>query len=256
MDFFLHSFDILVSQPLYNSLVIIYNIVGNFGFSIILLTALIKLALIPLSKKQIKSQKEMAELQPKIKKLQKKYKDDREKLSKETMVLYKEHKVNPAAGCLPLIVQMIVFIGLYRVIKHLSEGGFEIAQEKLYDFVSLPTVTDGNFYGLLNLAEPNVVLAVITAGAQFLQLKMMQIKNEKKTDIVKEEEKSDNKNPDFATIMQKQMLFIVPAMTLFIGLKFPSGLALYWLTSTVFMIAQQWYIINKEKKEKLQEENK
>jgi YidC/Oxa1 family membrane protein insertase len=249
MDFFLHAFDTLVSQPLYNGLVIFYNIVGNFGLAIILLTILIKLALIPLSKKQIKSQKEMQELQPEIKKLQAKYKDDKEKLSKETMILYKKHHINPAAGCLPLIVQMIVFIGLYRVIKGLSEGGFEVIKDRLYDFVNMPIATNGDFFHILNLAEPNVFLAILTAAAQFLQLKMMQTKNKKTTEITTKKADKKNKEPDFASIMQKQMLFIVPIMTLFIGLKFPSGLALYWLTSTVFMIAQQWYIMHKEKKE-------
>jgi YidC/Oxa1 family membrane protein insertase len=99
----------------------------------------------------------------------------------------------------------------------------------------------------MNLTIPSIPLAVITAAAQFYQLKMMQAKN-KKTEETKAIAKKDDKSPDFATIMQKQMLFIVPIMTLFIGIKFPSGLALYWLTSTLFMIGQQWFIMHKEKR--------
>lgn len=239
----------LIYQPIYNILIGLYNIFGDFGIAIIVMTLLIKAALIPLSRKQIESQKEMTELQPKIKDLQKKYKGDKEQLSKKTMALYKEHKVNPAAGCLPLIIQMIIFITMYRVINNLAEGGtLTIHADQLYSFVSEPETINGFFLGIINLAEPSIILAVVTAAAQFYQLKMMQIKNAKKTDLVKKDDKKDSSEPDFASIMQKQMLFIVPIMTLFIGMKFPSGLALYWLTSTLFMIAQQWYIMHKEKK--------
>jgi len=239
---------ILIYQPIYNILIGLYNIFGDFGIAIIVMTLVFKSLLIPLSRKQIESQKEMQELQPKIKELQKKYKDDKEKLSKKTMALYKEHKVNPAAGCLPLIIQMAVFISMYRVIINISQGDILAVQaDKLYSFIPAPEVINGVFLGFMKLSEPNVVLAVLTAVAQFYQLKMMQTKNTKQDDE-KKIEKKDGKEPDFASIMQKQMLYIVPIMTLFIGLKFPSGLALYWLASTSFMIAQQWFVMHKEKK--------
>ena len=238
----------LIYQPIYNILVGLYNVFGDFGIAIIILTVGIKSLLIPLSRKQIESQKEMQELQPKIKKLQKKYKSDKEQLSKKTMALYKEHKVNPAAGCLPLIIQMVVFITMYRVIINIfKDNVLTVQSDKLYSFIPAPEVINGLFLGTLHLSEPNVILAGLTAGAQFYQLKMMQTKNAKQT----EEKKDDKKNagePDFASIMQKQMLYIVPVMTLFIGLKFPSGLALYWFASTAFMIAQQWFVMHKEKK--------
>lgn len=244
----MHIFFIFIYQPIYNALIGLYNIFGDFGVAIIVLTLLVKFALIPLSRKQIESQKEMQELQPKIKELQKKYKKDKEQLSKKTMALYKEHKVNPAAGCLPLIIQMIIFISMYRVIINLSqEHTLTVNADQLYTFIAQPDQINGFFLSLMNLAEPFWLIAGITALAQFYQLKMMQAKNEK---LLKKEPKKEEKNttePDFATIMQKQMLFIVPIMTLFIGLKFPSGLTLYWLTSTVFMIAQQWIVMHKEK---------
>lgn len=166
------------------------------------------------------------------------------------MALYKEHKVNPAAGCLPLIIQMVVFLTMYRVIINISKGDVLAVQaDKLYSFIPAPESINGLFLGIMQLSEPNIILAGITAIAQFYQLKMMQTKNAKEKES-KEKEKG-TKEPDFASIMQKQMLYIVPIMTLFIGLKFPSGLAIYWLTSTVFMIAQQWLIMHKEKKEQV-----
>lgn len=238
---------VLIYQPIYNALILLYSLFGDFGIAIILLTLLIKFALIPLSRKQIESQKEMQELQPKIKELQKKFKDNKEELSKKTMALYREHKVNPAAGCLPLIIQMIVFITMYRVLINLSvDHILAIHPEQLYSFVSTPAELNKFFLGFMNIAEPFAILAVITAAAQFYQLKMMQ--NKQNATIKKETDKKDTSSePDFATIMQKQMLFIVPIMTLFIGLKFPSGLTIYWLTSTLFMIAQQWLVMHKEK---------
>ena len=244
-------FFLLIYQPIYNALIGLYNIFGDFGLAIITLTLLVKFALIPLSRKQIESQKEMQEIQPKIKELQNKYKDNKEELTKKTMALYKEHKINPAAGCLPLVIQMVIFITMYRVIINLSENhALSVHAEQLYSFIGQPENINGFFLGFMNLAEPYPAIAVITAAAQFYQLKMMQVKNEKSTEKLPEKKKSNKKKdePDFAAIMQKQMLFIVPIMTLFIGLKFPSGLALYWLTSTSFMIAQQWIVMHKEKK--------
>lgn len=241
-------FFILIYQPIYNALIGLYGVFGDFGIAIIILTLVVKFALIPLSRKQIESQKEMQEIQPKLKELQKKYKNDKEKLTKKTMALYKEHKVNPAAGCLPLIIQMIIFISMYRVIIHLAEDHeLIVSGEQLYSFVMQPENINSFFLGFMNLAEAFWPIAILTAIAQFYQLKMMQTKNEKAKEDVQKNEKKDAEEPDFASIMQKQMLFIVPIMTLFIGLKFPSGLALYWLTSTVFMIGQQWYVMHKER---------
>lgn len=242
-----HIFFLVVYQPIYNALIFLYDIFGDFGIAIILLTILIKLALIPLSRKQIESQKEMQELQPKIKELQKKYKDDREKLSKETMALYKEHKVNPAAGCLPLIVQMIVFITVYQVIINLSKDHtLTVQAENLYTFIAAPENINHLFLGFMNLSEPFALIAVITAIAQYYQIKMMQTTTTTSPEKAEgKDEKQDTSEPDFATIMQKQMVIIIPVMTLLIGLKFPSGLTLYWLASTVFMIGQQWIITHR-----------
>ena len=245
----MHIFSIIFYQPIYNALIWLYDICNDFGIAIIIITLFVKFALIPLSRKQIESQKEMQDLQPKIKELQIKHKGDREKLSKETMALYKEHKVNPAAGCLPLIIQMVIFITMYRVIVNLSSNNdITIHAETLYSFVAFPESINAFFLGFMDLTKPYAALAIVTAAAQFYQLKMMQTKNAKSTDIIVAKKKDENADPDFASIMQKQMLFIVPIMTLFIGLKFPSGLSLYWLASTVFMIAQQWFITHKEKR--------
>jgi YidC/Oxa1 family membrane protein insertase len=231
-DFF-HS---AIYQPVYNLLVFFYNTVPghDFGIAIILTTLLIKTLFIPLSKKQIESQKVMQELQPKIKELQKKHKDNKEQQTKAMMELYREHKANPLSGCLPLIVQLIVLIAIYRVIINISHAGFAIRAEDLYAFVSNPGTVNHVFLHFLDLTKPNYVLAFLSAGAQYIQTKMLFQNNptpEKKKDVADE--------PDFATIMNKQMLYLGPGITFFIGATFPAALALYWLFSTVFMIFQQ-----------------
>lgn len=233
MGVFFHSF---IYQPVYNILVFFYNVVPghDFGVAIILTTLLIKTLFIPLSQKQIESQKKMQELQPKIKELQKKYKDDKEKQTKAIMELYKEHKANPLSGCLPLIVQLIVLIAIYRVIINISHAGFSISSADLYAFVTNPGAVKHLFLNFIDLTKPNYVFAALSALAQYYQTKMLfQRQNEGKS----VEKTADE--PDFASIMNKQMLYLGPGITFFIGVTFPAALSLYWLFSTLFMIFQQ-----------------
>lgn len=228
-------FDALIYQPLYNTLIFFYNVVPghDFGIAIILITLLLKSVLIPLSKKQIESQKKMQELQPQMKEIQKKYKNDKEKQTKALMEFYKENKTNPFSGCLPLIIQLVFLIAIYRVIINISEAGFVVNPGDLYTFVANPGAINHLFLRFMDLTTPNYYLAAISALAQYYQTKMLfQSQDIKKSDDTSTE-------PDFAAIMNKQMLYLGPGLTFFIGVTFPAALALYWLFSTVFMIFQQ-----------------
>ena len=233
-----------IYQPVYNVLVFFYNTVPgqDFGIAIILTTILIKTLFIPLSKKQIESQKKMQELQPLIKEAQKKYKDNKEEQTKAVMAIYKENKANPLSGCLPLIVQLIVLIAIYRVIINISDAGFTINPADLYSFIMSPGSVNHLFLGFVDLTKPNYVLAVLSALAQYYQTKMLFKSQENVKVPVK-----DSDEPDFATIMNKQMLYLGPAITLFIGITFPAALALYWFFSTLFMIFQQAVIFRAKK---------
>jgi YidC/Oxa1 family membrane protein insertase len=235
-------FHSIIYQPIYNALIFLYNIVPghDLGVAIILLTIIIRLILYPLAKKQIESQKKMQDLQPEIKRVQDKYKNDKEKQGKELMNLYKEKKVNPASGCLPLVIQIIFIIALYRALV----AGINFSECKdLYTFVTCPATIKTSFLGTLDLAKPSIVLAVLTAAAQFVQTKMMM--GTMKT------APSSGKG-DFAQAMNKQMLYLGPLLTLFIGAKFPAGLPLYWLVMTLFMIGQQYLVMGREaEKEKI-----
>lgn len=213
-----------------------YNIVPgkDFGIAIILITILLRFALIPFYKKQIESQQKLQELQPKIKEIQEKYKHDKEKQTKETMEFYKQNKTNPFSGCLPLIVQLIFLIGIYRILINISASGLTADPKELYSFVSDPGKINQFFIGIVDLTKASIVLAVLAAVAQYFQTKMLMSKQP-----VLSADKKENDQPDISQIMSKQMLYLGPFLTFFIGIKFPAGLSLYWLVSTLFMLIQQ-----------------
>jgi YidC/Oxa1 family membrane protein insertase len=229
-------FHVIIYQPIYNALIFLYNIIPghNLGWAIIVLTIVVRVILYPLAKKQIESQKKMQDIQPEIKKLQEKYKKDKEKQGRELMNLYKEKGVNPASGCLPLVIQIIFIIALYRALA----AGINFSECKdLYSFVTCPSAIGTNFLGILDLAKPNIVLAVLTAAAQYFQTKMMMGTMPAAPTVGK---------GDFSQVMNKQMLYLGPLLTLFIGAKFPAGLLIYWLVMTLFMIGQQYWTINRK----------
>lgn len=238
----------VIYQPIYNILIFLYNIIpgGDFGIAIIAVTIILKSALIPLSKKQIQSQKKMQEIQPELKKIQAKYKDDKEKQTREIMNFYKENKVNPFSGCFPIIVQLIFLIAIYRVIINISDAGLVIDEKDLYSFVENPGQINHTFVGLVDLLKPSIPIAILAAAAQFWQTKLM-ISKKKKTTVIEKEDGKFQGEPDFSEIMNKQMLILGPALTLFIGIKFAAALSVYWLFSTLFAIAQQMYVFKKEK---------
>lgn len=239
-------FHLLIFQPLYNLIVVLYNVIpgGDFGISIILITLILRLFLMPIYKKQIESQKKLQEMQPQIKALQEKYKNNKEQQTKELMQFYKEHKTNPFSGCLPLIIQLVFLIGIYQILLSLSNNGLVVDNKELYAFVSNPGSINQFFLRIFDLTKSSPFFAILAAVAQYFQTKMLMAKQPTKV-TPKEED-----GPDIAQIMSKQMLYLGPLLTLFIGMKFPAGLSLYWLASTVFMLLQQIYMEKTETKEK------
>ncbi len=241
-----------VYRPIYNFLIFIYNIIPlhDFGIAIIVVTLVLKFLLIPLSKKQIQSQKKMQEMQPKIKEIQEKHKNDKEKQSRALMEFYKTNKTNPFSGCLPTIFQLIFLIAIYQVLFNISKAGLLVDPKELYSFISNPGQINQYFLGIIDLSKtidfsqlnirvvPQIILIVLAALAQYVQIKMM---------IPKMAVQNKNAQPDMSQIMSKQMMYLGPILTLFIGIKFPAGLALYWLVSTIFAIIQQTKVLEKEK---------
>jgi YidC/Oxa1 family membrane protein insertase len=233
-------FHTILYQPLYNLLVLLYFIMParDMGLAIIALTIIVKLLLYPLSKKSIKSQKELQELQPKLNELKNKYKDNKDELGRATINLYKENKINPLSSCLPLLLQLPFFWAIFRVLRN---GLSQSSMSALYSFIPHPETLVPSLFGILDLSKPSIVIAFLAAISQFVQAKMLSVKRP----VVKDDAARDE---DFAAIMNKQTLYMMPVITFFIGVKFPSGLALYWFVSTLLTIFQQIYIFKFSKK--------
>ena len=182
--------------------------VGNFGISIIIVTILIKILLLPLTLKQDKSMKEMKKLQPELEKIKKDYAHDKQMLNIKTMELYREHKVNPMGGCLPILIQLPILFALFGVLRN----GI------------IPK--DSSFLWLkLSVPDPFYVLPVLNGAVSFFQQKLMG---------------SADSNPQM-----KNMMYIFPIMMIMFSLKMPSGLQLYWLTSSILAVVQQYFIMKK-----------
>lgn len=227
-------------QPILNLLVFLYNILPghDIGLAIIVMTVIIKLILLPLSKQSIKSQKSLQTLQPKIDELKKKYADNKEEQGRAMMQLYKQEKVNPFSSCLPLLIQLPFFWAVFRVF---SDGLSGKSLDLVYSFISRPEFINPVSLGLIDLSKPNVVLAVLSGVAQFWQAKMMTTKRP-------EVRGNGAKDEDMMAIMNKQMLYFMPILTVVIGVTFPGGLALYWLVTTLLTALQQLYLFKQKDK--------
>lgn len=239
----IYLYNIIFYQPIFNLLVWLYNTIPghDIGIAIIILTVIIRLILYPLSIQSIKSQKALSELQPKIDELKRKYKDDQQKMAQEMMTLYKNEKVNPASSCLPLLIQFPFLIAVYQVFRSgLASNGMEM----LYPFVANPGTINHISLGFLNLAAASWPLAVLAGLAQFVQTKMMV--SRKQPPIKTDKPMEGSKDEAMLAIMNKQMVYIAPIMTVIIGISLPAGLTLYWFLSTLLLALQQ-LIIFKEK---------
>lgn len=192
------------------------------GLAVVVFTILIKTALLPLTVKSIRSSKAMQELQPKIKELQKKYGKDRQRISQETMRLYSQHRVNPMAGCLPMIIQIPIFFGLYRAILNLSQGQGPSDASEYWKF---------SFMWLNSLADhdPYRILPIAAGVFQFVQTKMMRPHGQ-------------GKISDPQQAMMNTMMNFMPLMVIMFGWSFASGPVIYWVTQSVYSVIQQWFI--------------
>jgi len=196
----------IISQPLFWLLSLVYGFVANWGLAIIVVTILIKLAFYKLTESSGRSMAKMRNLQPRMKALQDRYKDDRQALSQAMMDLYKREKVNPAAGCLPILIQMPFFLAFYWVL-------LESVEMRQAPFALW--ITD------LSTRDPYFILPLIMGVSMFLQQKL---------------------NPAPTDPVQAKVMQIMPVMFTVFFAFFPSGLVLYWVTNTVLSIAQQWKI--------------
>ncbi|MCX6723928.1 MAG: YidC/Oxa1 family membrane protein insertase [Candidatus Staskawiczbacteria bacterium] len=230
-------FYIILYQPLFNLLVLLYNYIPgrDFGLAIIFLTLIIKTILFPTSVKAVNSQRNLQKLQPLMKEIQDKYKNDKEKQAKETLELYKREKINPFSGLFLALIQLPILIALYQVFW---EGLNPKKLSTLYGFVLNPGQINPFFFHIVDLSKPNLVFAILAGLLQYFQTKML---------LPGKNQKDDNKGKgaDFSQIMQKQTLYFFPVFTVIILLNLPSALGLYWIISGLFSIIQQYIIFKK-----------
>lgn len=215
-------------QPLLGSLIFFYQLTGNFGLAIIALTLVIRFLLIPLTIPSLRSVKKMQDLQPLIQKLRHKHKKDKLKLQQAQLELFRQHGLNPVAGCLPQIVQIIVLIAIYSVFIDFLNNGVINGQ----------TISTQFFWLDLKKPDPYYLLP-LAAGLSQLLLSVMMKPALKHPHALKESPQQKKKEEDFAASLQSQILYMMPLMTFIIALSFPSGLALYWITTTLFSLVQQ-----------------
>ena len=196
------------------------NVTTNYGLVIILLTIIVRIILTPLTISQTRSMAKMQKLQPQLKEIQKKYKEDKQKIQQETMEFYKKNNVNPLAGCLPLILQMPVFFALFQVLREPSQRVLDIVGDNF------------NFLWMnLNERDPYYILVIVMVATMFLSTKMT------------------TTDPS-----QSKIMYIMPVVFGFISWQFPAGILVYWVTTNIWSIGQQWIVNKIILKQKVKEE--
>ena len=246
----------LFIEPLVNGLVFFYQLTGNLGVAIILFTIFIRFLLLPLTLPSLRAAQKMRELAPYLERIKKRHKDDRAKLAQAQSELYRQHGVNPLAGCLPQIIQIVILIALFNVFFRIFTPTQETSvatklNEFLWPFLQLPedTTIDLRFLHL-DLVYPDVfslpplpiplpgVFLIASAFVQFLSSKMMMpaLSNDQK-----QAQKTPGEMDNLAVSLQQSMLWTFPAMTLVVGYTFPSGLVLYWFVFSLFQMVQQYF---------------
>lgn len=217
----------LLFRPLLNAVIFIYNILPwhDFGLAIVALTVLVRLALAPLSLRALKSNRALSEVQPQIEELKQKHKGDKTAQAQAIMGLYKERKISPFGGCLPLLLQLPILIALYRVfLVGIKPENLNL----LYSFVIHPANIHTTAFGILDLAGRNILMAILAGVFQFVFGKLSA-------------SQASVQSKEMAA-MSKQMLYFFPILIIIITWNQPAGLALYWVATTLFSIGEQLYI--------------
>ena len=239
-------FNTLIVQPLLNLVLFFYAILPyhDLGVAVIIVTILVRLLVWPLASKQLHSQRAMQKLAPEIAKLRKKAGGDKQKESQMLMELYKEKGISPFASLTPILIQMPLLIAFYYALRHAVAAGdianmvypFVAKMEPIKDIIANPSAYKPLLFGFVNLAKPNIVIAVLAAVAQFVQTKQIMPK------------KSGEKGDTAAQVAQISVL-LFPFMTFLFAMSLPSALGLYWFVASLVSIFQQHLILRKDVEE-------
>ena len=226
----------ILYEPLINALALLISVIpgGDVGIAVILLTILVKIILFPLSQKSIESQAAMNLLAPELNKI-KASGASKEEQAKQTFELYKKHKTNPFSGCLLVLIQIPIIFALYYVFFK----GINFESGLLYSFVDVPEKMNMIFLGILDISQKSVILAILAGVSQYLQAYFM-------PQLTPSKIPGGSFSENFAKSMQTQMKYVFPFVVAFIAYSISGAVAIYWITSNLFMVGQQIYV----KKEK------
>jgi YidC/Oxa1 family membrane protein insertase len=215
-------------KPIFSLLNWLYALIGNFGVAIICLTLIVRTLMFPIAQKQFKSMAAMRVLQPKMKALQERHKDDKPRLQQEMLKLYQEEKVNPMAGCLPILIQIPIFYALYKVLMVSVEMRHKPFVLWIKDLSAPDPLTPVNLFGYLPFTPPSFlalgVLPILLGISMWLQFKL---------------------NPPATDPVQRQMFAIMPWVLMFVMAPFAAGLQLYWTVNNVLTILQQKWLYSR-----------
>lgn len=233
----------LLYNPLLQALLFLYHLLfNNFGLAVLALTVIIRAILVPLTIPALKSAKKMADLKPHLDALKEKHGNDKQRLQAEQLRLYREHGVNPVAGCLPYLVQFLVLIALYQVFMFFIQHGRVDNTIVNMQFLWWDLAKTDKTYTLPIVAGLTQLVLSLMMMPSFAKASGDKPETNKLEVYKPDEKKGEKKQEDMQESMQKQMLIFMPAMTVFIGISLPSGLALYWVATTVFSLVQQYFI--------------
>jgi YidC/Oxa1 family membrane protein insertase len=230
-----------IAQPLSYLLTGLYDFANNYGIAIILFTLIVRGCLLPLYATQIKSQIKMSAVQPKLQEIQKKYAHDKEELNRRTMELYRQEKFNPASGCLPMLIQFPILLGLYTLLRN----PLNFIPE---DAVTMILAIHDKFLWIADLSQPDPwILPIMTGVAQYLSFTVTQMNTPE----------TGNMNMGQMQGMMKMMKYFFPVMLVWMGHTFPAGLTLYWFIGNLFTIVQYQIMAKWRKKlKKMMDEGK
>lgn len=234
MSFFYHTF---FFDPLYNILMLLFKILPFFdaGIIVIILTIFVRLIIFPLSRKAILTQVKMNEIGPELAKIKEKYKDKSEEQARHTLALYKEKRVNPFSGILVIIIQIPIILALYQIFLNFPE----VNSSLLYSFVAEPSHVNTTFLGFLDITAKSATLALFAALSTFFQLQFS-MKGQSQP-------KGNSFGDNLTRSMQTQMKYFFPLIVFFISYRISGVIALYWLTTNLFSIAQEFFVRKKLK---------
>lgn len=230
-------FETFLVKPLYNGFIYLIGIApgGDVGIAIIILTLIVRAVFYPAFSASIKTQLGMQAAQGEIDEINKTYKDNKEERAKKTLELYKKKNIRPFASLLVLIIQLPIFIALY--FAFFREGLPSIAEHLLYPFVSTPVVINTNFLGILDLLKPhNIILSVIVGGLQYLFAYFSMARTKKNLNSLPREQQTAHK------MQQGMMLYMFPAIMAIFSYSLPAAVGLYFATTNLISIGQEWLI--------------